>query len=142
MSIEDIVIKIKSYKRFIKIGLFLFVFMSAASFFFVLGKISAIRDARIPIVLGTFEDMSLHSIKRGTFLEKSSGDNAEMRNISETTASKDSEGIVVASKQGKSYHLLWCSGAKRILPENKIFFASASEAKKACLLYTSPSPRD
>ncbi len=41
------------------------------------------------------------------------------------------EGIVVASKTGKKYHLPWCSGAKTISDNNKIWFNSIDEAKKA-----------
>lgn len=42
-----------------------------------------------------------------------------------------SGGQYVASKTGKSYHLPWCSGAKLIKEENKIWFATkeAAEAK-------------
>jgi hypothetical protein len=38
---------------------------------------------------------------------------------------------VVASKSGTKYHFPWCSGAKRILPENKITFPSPKEARAA-----------
>ncbi len=39
--------------------------------------------------------------------------------------------VVVASKSGTKYHFPWCAGAKRILDENKIFFDSSEEARKA-----------
>ncbi len=39
------------------------------------------------------------------------------------------EGGYVASKNGTKYHLPWCSGAKRILEENKVWF----ETKEAAL---------
>ena len=42
-----------------------------------------------------------------------------------------SGGTVVGSKNGTKYHLPWCSGAKRIKEENKIWFASIQEAEKA-----------
>lgn len=38
-------------------------------------------------------------------------------------------GQYVASKTGKSYHLPWCSGAKLIKEENKIWFNSKEEAE-------------
>ncbi len=38
---------------------------------------------------------------------------------------------VVASRSGKKYHLLDCSGAKRIKEENKIYFNSIQEAEAA-----------
>ncbi|MFM2381669.1 MAG: hypothetical protein RLZZ76_436 [Candidatus Parcubacteria bacterium] len=37
----------------------------------------------------------------------------------------------VASKKGTKYHLLWCSGAKTIKEENKLYFGSKEEAEKA-----------
>jgi methylphosphotriester-DNA--protein-cysteine methyltransferase len=37
----------------------------------------------------------------------------------------------VASKTGKKYHLPWCTGAKNIPENNKIWFNSIDEAKKA-----------
>lgn len=36
---------------------------------------------------------------------------------------------VVASKNSDKYHYSWCSGGKRIKPENQIWFASAQEAE-------------
>lgn len=39
------------------------------------------------------------------------------------------EKMYVASKNGKKYHLPWCSGALRMKEENKIWFASKEEAE-------------
>lgn len=36
---------------------------------------------------------------------------------------------VVVSKNSDKYHYSWCSGAKRIKPENQIWFNSAQEAE-------------
>src|SRR3989338_1625302 len=41
------------------------------------------------------------------------------------------EGSIVASKNGTAYHLTTCSGAKQIKVENRIYFMSAEEAKRA-----------
>lgn len=41
------------------------------------------------------------------------------------------EGGYVASKNGTKYHLPWCSGAKRIKAENKVWFATKEEAEGA-----------
>lgn len=38
-------------------------------------------------------------------------------------------GQYVASKTGKSYHLPWCSGAKLIKEDNKVWFSSKEEAE-------------
>jgi len=37
----------------------------------------------------------------------------------------------VASKNGKMYYTIGCSGAKRIKPENQIFFNTKEEAEKS-----------
>ncbi len=41
------------------------------------------------------------------------------------------EGGYVASKNGTKYHLPWCGGAKRILEQNKVWFATKQEAVAA-----------
>lgn len=43
------------------------------------------------------------------------------------------EGVeqIVASKSGTKYHFTWCSGAKSIKEENKVYFASTEEARAA-----------
>ena len=46
-------------------------------------------------------------------------------------ASIKTGGAVVASKSGTKYHLPWCSGASTIKEENKIWFDSYEEARKA-----------
>ncbi len=38
-------------------------------------------------------------------------------------------GMYVGSKSGKTYHLPWCSGAKRIKEGNKVWFQSKEEAE-------------
>jgi len=40
-------------------------------------------------------------------------------------------GYYVASKTGAKYHLPWCSGARSIKEENKIYFSSKEEAETA-----------
>ena len=41
------------------------------------------------------------------------------------------KGKFVASKNGKSYHLPWCSGASLIKEENKVWFETKEAAEKA-----------
>ena len=38
---------------------------------------------------------------------------------------------LVASKNGSKYHYLWCSGAKQMKEENKIYFDSVAAARAA-----------
>ena len=46
-------------------------------------------------------------------------------------ASAAIEGGVVASKTGSKYHLPWCAGAQTIREENKVWFKTAEEARRA-----------
>jgi len=44
---------------------------------------------------------------------------------------ENTEKLFVASKNGTKYYYPWCSGVSRIKEENKVWFSSADEAKKA-----------
>lgn len=48
-----------------------------------------------------------------------------------TTSVTNDAGGYVASKNGTKYHLPWCSGAKRIKEENKVWFKTKAEAEAA-----------
>jgi len=54
----------------------------------------------------------------------------QIENTASVIDANISAGVYVASKNGGSYHLPWCSGAKRIKEENKIWFGSKQEAEK------------
>jgi len=43
----------------------------------------------------------------------------------------NSQGIIVASKNSTIYHWPWCAAAKRIKPENQVWFKSEAEAQAA-----------
>lgn len=49
--------------------------------------------------------------------------------VSPAPASIPAGGQLVASKSGTKYYFPWCSGAARIAEANKVWFASAEEAK-------------
>lgn len=72
---------------------------------FGLGRLSKIGESKIPI---TIENLT-----------------GAVNNIATST------GNFVASKNGTKYHYPWCSGAQSIREENKIWFSTAEEAKKA-----------
>lgn len=64
--------------------------------------------------------------------------NKALNSVASVGSSLDTEvpslvegGILVASKSGTKYHFPWCSGAKTIKEENKIYFSSKEEAEKA-----------
>jgi len=48
-----------------------------------------------------------------------------------TKTATNNEPMYVASKNGKAYHLLTCSGAKTISEKNKIYFQTKAEAEAA-----------
>lgn len=59
----------------------------------------------------------------------------ETLNSKQTQSSKSQiqklDARVVVSKNSDKYHYSWCSGAKRIKPENQIWFDNESLAQKA-----------
>ncbi|MFO0718953.1 MAG: hypothetical protein U0522_02915 [Candidatus Paceibacterota bacterium] len=121
MSIKDNLLKIKPHLY--KFGFPLIILILVAISSFGLGKISANRQERTPIILGAFETPKNPEIK------------GEISNIPAiSTSKKVSEtagGVVIASKKGKNYYFPSCAGAKRIVEENKITFSSIAEAEKA-----------
>lgn len=64
------------------------------------------------------------SIRTSTTIEAP----ASVEEANPTSAETSSSGYV-ASKNGTKYHLPWCSGAKRITEENKVFFDTKEEAE-------------
>lgn len=78
---------------------------------FGLGRLTSVGDKRLPIKI------EIASTTLTTSLE--------------STESTRQEGKFVGSKNGTKYHYPWCSGAARIKEENKIWFATAEEARRA-----------
>lgn len=56
---------------------------------------------------------------------------AQKQVLQATTTPAKTGGTYVASKTGSAYHFPWCSGAKRIKEENKIYFDTKEAAEKA-----------
>ncbi|MEW5907665.1 MAG: hypothetical protein AB1643_00565 [Patescibacteria group bacterium] len=98
--------KIQSYEKDI---LLVMVIILVALISFGLGRLSKIRENRVPI---TIENLSANL-------------------MIESKPGFDSHGSVVASKNGTKYHYPWCGGAQQIKEENKIWFSSIEEARKA-----------
>lgn len=51
--------------------------------------------------------------------------------VASASTTETGEAMYVGSKNSDKYHLLWCSGAKRISEANKVFFKSKEEAELA-----------
>jgi len=132
MSIKDSFQKIKSFfqeselrSKLLTVAIIFLV--GTASF--GLGRLSILDSRKEPVRI---ENIPLQAqIPRATIL----GEEAELREAEEVEKEPEivlkAGGMVVASKNSDKYHFPWCSGAKRILEENKIYFASIEEAKAA-----------
>ncbi len=96
---------IKFYKDNEKDLILVLVIILVALISFGLGRLSKIGESRVPI---TIENLP-----------------------AAVNESVPTDKIFVASKNGTKYHYPWCSGAQSIKEENKIWFSTAEEAKKA-----------
>lgn len=112
MSINKIVQKIKSIEKEISLILALLLMLALG---FGLGRLSSIYDQQEPVLIEQLElQANTIDIKPNNVVQ-----------------SLKQEGEVVGSKNGSKYHYPWCSGAQRILDQNKIWFKSITEAKQA-----------
>lgn len=111
---------------------------------FVLGGVIFVLVALLSFGLGRLsaqeEQPSKVAFKEATFITDNCPvftntlqANAEASDdeLSNANASLTSGGLLVGSKNSDKYHYPWCSGALRIKDENKIWFASAEEAREA-----------
>jgi hypothetical protein len=91
--------------------------------FFLLFIIITVLILDIWLILNHFSDYR----ERDVVVQKG----AFTANFSENKAMS---GDYVASKSGKNYYLVGCSGVKRIKEENKVYFDTKEEAEKKGLL--------
>lgn len=90
---------------------------------FGLGRLTAPNIIKEPITIKE----SIFSSQPAAISNQLTGTTTE---ITSQTPSNE-KGIIVASKYGKKYHWPWCTWAKKIKPENQVWFKSEEEAKKA-----------
>ncbi len=108
-------------QRFIRRFFTPLLIILVSSFSFGLGRFSKIIESQEPIRI---EQIPTETVTKKVGAE---GDIAG----ASTAVSSAVQGKYVASKSGTKYHLPWCSGAQRIKEENKIWFDTEEEAKKA-----------
>lgn len=97
--------------------------LALASGSFLLGRLSIEADDKKEVsIIGAAQKVAQ--------TEKSEQVSTSSITASIASASKQT-GQYVASKSGSAYHFPWCSGARRIKEENKIYFNSKEEAVKA-----------
>ncbi len=92
---------------------------------FSLGRVSVGRESGISIPIST-QKIPVHTSSQVASVVATSSALAES-----VAASSSQTGAYVASKKGKKYHLPWCSGAKRITEENKVWFTDKATAEGA-----------
>ena len=118
MSIPNFINKIKGKINIDKFTfLYLIIIISVGISSFFLGRISSdIKEGeREGELLISENNREVREI--GSYNEISTGSQIEKR--------------YVASKNGKMYYNLGCSGAKRIKPENEVWFSTKEEAEKS-----------
>ena len=107
-------IKTYQYQLFLSLCVCLVAFIG-----YNLGKINSIDKQPLKITTGA----NIYSaIKTDTQKELSSSDTPK-------PVPKILDTRVVVSKNSDKYHYTWCSGAKKIKPENQIWFDSDKEAE-------------
>lgn len=126
--LTDLLQKIKSFFKENQRDLYLasLVFlMSLASF--GLGRLSAIWPEKQPIRIE--KTSGLNELNK--LSELSNANPPQLNQLNSLNSLNQPQGNFVASRNGSSYHLPDCPGAKQIKEENKIWFATEAEAKKS-----------
>lgn len=131
MSIQGISLKFKALLTNHEVLLALLI-VAVSLVSFLLGRLSV-----SPLGAPTSQNATVLGVKEGdtpmkkevTPVAEKVGSVEEVSTKSESTGAP--EGGYVASKSGTKYHLPWCSGAKRIKEENKVYFKTKEEAESA-----------
>jgi hypothetical protein len=121
MSIQEIWVKFKGESKSTEWLLALLIIVVAVGSFF-LGRMS---------VGHTTQQISKDSQSASVLGNPAVSISEETNDADTPPQTTDTGKGYVASKNGTKYHLPWCSGAKRIKEENKVFFATKEEAEKA-----------
>lgn len=123
MSITDIIYKIKQNTGIDKVTLlYLFIIIGVGISSFCLGRLSIGGDIN--------KNGNINGVIIGE--ENAREDNKIINNENlPATSIQSSEKRYVASKNGKMYYSLGCSGSKRIKPENEVWFSTKEDAEKS-----------
>jgi len=122
-NIQEKIKYLEDLPRDIFLGCVLLLLLAGA---FMLGRISMFEEERKAQLRITSSD----SLAVAPSLDVSLGV-AAVAAASPVSQIGEGKGAYVGSKTGKTYHLPWCSGAKRIKEENKRWFVSKNEAENA-----------
>jgi len=127
MSIPNLIYKIKSKTGIDRVTIiYLFIIVGVGISSFGLGRISLNNSLN--------ENSDSDMIMTETENEKESADwRTDIKNseILATQPTQSTEKRYVASKNGKMYYSIDCSGAKRIKTENEVWFSTREDAEKS-----------
>lgn len=99
---------------------------------FGLGRLTAPQIVKEPVTIEKSNFSSQSAAISNQLTGTTTEEVLEQGNTEITSQTPSNEkGIIVASKYGKKYHWPWCTWAKKIKPENQVWFKSEEEAKKA-----------
>lgn len=101
--------------------LFLLIIIGVGISSFALGRFSILNNVRTENIVANSQVQNRLEI----------GDNYNSNLTGQAQSIKIGEKRYVASKNGKMYYSLGCSGAKRIKPENEVWFNSQIDAEKS-----------
>jgi len=125
MSINDFIDKIKGHIRIDMTTLLCFCSILLVGITsFGLGRLSVVQTTDQNILNVKNDNLSIMNNKRDRTLVLINDKDVNV-NIAEKKK------MYIASKNGKLYYAPTCSGAKRILPKNEVWFASSTEAMQA-----------
>ncbi len=103
--------------------------VSVASF--GLGRLSAIWPEKEPIRIDQVGEIG-ESFQPAPELDKTgTKNNSTKRSDSPVSSNSPFRSNYVASRNGSAYHYPWCPSAKKIKEENRIWFQTEEEARKA-----------
>lgn len=71
------------------------------------------------------------SFALGYLAGRDEGQGSDQMAVSQTAIEATTTGLFVASKSGTKYYHAQCAGARRIAPDNKVWFATAAAAVSA-----------
>lgn len=98
---------------------------------FLLGRLSLAGDVHQNVVVTSTVTQDSKQEQDAYVPPASDGSLSNRQTATAASAPIAVLGKYVASKSGSAYHFPWCSGAKRIKEENKVYFNSKEEAEKA-----------
>lgn len=127
MSINDFINKIK-----VKLDIDMFTIMCL--FIIILVGFSSFGLGKLSVKQNKVKEEGISIISNKDLLANS---NEIELNIKQENNDSSSEKKYVASKNGKLYYTIGCSGAKRIAEKNAIWFASSNEAEKSGYQFSS-----